>query len=199
MTALSKRPRLILGSASPRRLELLAQIGVVPDEVRAAEIDETPLPGEVPRLYCARTALGKLTALPHAGDALTLCADTTVALGRRILGKPEDASEAREFLKALSGRRHRVLSAVALRRGETVRTRVVGTIVRMKQLSALEIDAYIASGEWQGKAGGYGIQGRAEAFVPWIRGSYSAVVGLPLAETSALLDALGYPVFGEAP
>ncbi|TCM84762.1 Maf family protein [Rhodovulum steppense] len=188
--------RLILGSASPRRRDLLAQIGVVPDEVRPADIDETPGRGELPRPYCARMAIEKARAVAAAPDELVLCADTTVALGRRILGKPENAGEAAEFLLALSGRRHRVITAVALRLGERIWERDVVSAVRFKRLSDTEINAYLASGEWQGKAGGYGIQGMAGAFVPWINGSFSAVVGLPLAETAALLAGAGYPLHG---
>ncbi|HDR28750.1 Maf family protein [Rhodovulum sp.] len=188
--------RLILGSASPRRRELLAQIGVVPDAVRAADIDETPAKGELPRPYCARMAIEKARAVEAAEDDLVLCADTTVALGRRILGKPDSAGEAAEFLLALSGRRHRVITAVALRRGDRVWERDVVTTVKFKNLSDTELNAYLALGEWQGKAGGYGIQGLAGAFVPWINGSFSAVVGLPLAETAALLAGAGYPVHG---
>lgn len=136
----------------------------------------------------------KVRAVSAAPDDLVLCADTTVALGRRILGKPADAGEAAAFLYAMSGRRHRVVTAVALRLGDRIWDREVVTQVRMKQLSDAEINAYLASGEWQGKAGGYGIQGRAGAFVPWIGGSFSAVVGLPLAETATLLRAAGYPL-----
>ncbi|MBL3571338.1 septum formation protein Maf [Rhodovulum visakhapatnamense] len=186
--------RLILGSQSPRRKDLLAQIGVVPDDVRPADIDETPHRGELPRPYCLRIAREKVRAVPAAPDDLVLCADTTVALGRRILGKPADAGEAAAFLYAMSGRRHRVVTAVALRLGDRIWERDVVTQVRMKQLSDAEINAYLASGEWQGKAGGYGIQGRAGAFVPWIGGAFSAVVGLPLAETATLLRAAGYPL-----
>lgn len=186
--------RLILGSASPRRKELLAQIGVVPDAVRPADIDETPRKAELPRPYCARMAIEKARAVAAGPDELVLCADTTVALGRRILGKPETAGEAAEFLLALSGRRHRVVTAVALRLGERIWERDVVTAVMFKRLSDEELNAYLASEEWRGKAGGYGIQGLAGAFVPWINGSFSAVVGLPLAETAALLAGAGYPV-----
>lgn len=188
--------RLILGSASPRRRDLLAQIGVVPDEVRPADIDETPAKGELPRAYCARMATEKSRAVLAGADDLVLCADTTVALGRRILGQPGDAAEAARFLRLLSGRRHRVITAVALRRGGRVWERDVVTAVRFRRLSEAEIAAYVASGEWRGKAGGYGIQGMAGAFVPWIGGSFSAVVGLPLAETAALLAGAGYPLHG---
>ncbi|ANB33265.1 septum formation protein [Rhodovulum sulfidophilum] len=189
--------RLILGSQSPRRKQLLAQIGVVPDDVRPADIDETPHRGELPRPYCIRLAAEKARAVAAASDELVLSADTTVALGRRILGKPADAGEAAAFLYAMSGRRHRVVTAVALRLGDRIWERDVVTQVRMKQLTDAEINAYLASGEWQGKAGGYGIQGRAGAFVPWIGGSFTAVVGLPLAETATLLRAAGYPLDAE--
>ncbi|TCP60296.1 septum formation protein [Rhodovulum bhavnagarense] len=187
--------RLILGSASPRRRDLLAQIGVVPDEVRPADIDETPRKAELPRPYCTRMAVEKARAVQAAPDDLVLCADTTVALGRRILGKPAHAGEAAEFLLALSGRRHRVITAVALRWGERVWERDVMTTVQFKRLSDEELNAYLASNDWQGKAGGYGIQGLAGAFVPSINGSFSAVVGLPLAETAALLAGAGYPLW----
>ncbi|MBL3594760.1 septum formation inhibitor Maf [Rhodovulum sulfidophilum] len=189
--------RLILGSQSPRRKQLLAQIGVIPDDVRPADIDETPHRGELPRPYCIRLAAEKARAVVAAGDELVLSADTTVALGRRILGKPADAGEAAAFLYAMSGRRHRVVTAVALRLGDRIWECDVVTQVRMKQLTDAEINAYLASGEWQGKAGGYGIQGRAGAFVPWIGGSFTAVVGLPLAETATLLRAAGYPLDAE--
>jgi septum formation protein len=186
--------RLILGSASPRRRELLAQIGLEPDEVRPAEIDETPRQGELPRLYCARIARAKSEALVTAPDEVLLCADTTVALGRRILGKPVDAGEAAGFLLALGGRRHRVITAIAVRRGDRIWTREVETAVKMKRLSDHELNAYLASDDWRGKAGGYGIQGLAGAFIPWISGSFTGVVGLPLAETAALLTAAGLRV-----
>ena len=187
------RPRLILGSGSPRRLELLAQIGVVPDAVSPPDIDETPAPRELPRDYVKRIAAAKLAAMP-VGDAVTLCADTTVAAGRRILGKPADEDEARRFLDLLSGRRHTVITAVAVGRGDRTWLRDVQTAVKLKRLTAAEIDGYIATGDWRGKAGGYAIQGPAGAFVPWINGSFTAVVGLPLAETATLLRAAGYPV-----
>jgi septum formation protein len=178
---------------------LLAQIGVVPDEIRPPEIDETPLKAEVPRDYVRRIAAAKAAALELTADEVLLCADTTVAVGRRILGKPADEAEARAFLALMSGRRHRVITAVAVRRGDRLWTREVETVVRMKVLSAGEVNAYIAGGDWRGKAGGYGIQGPAGAFIPWINGSFTAVVGLPLAETAGLLVAAGYPVFGGAP
>lgn len=187
--------RLILGSASPRRLELLAQIGVVPDAVQPADVDETPLKAELPRPYAARIAREKAAAVQADPDDIVLCADTTVALGRRIMGKPADAGEAAAYLVALGGRRHQVITALALRRGERFWTREVTCVVRMKRLSDLELNAYLASGEWQGKAGGYGIQGLAGAFIPWISGSFTAVVGLPVAETAALLVTAGYPLY----
>ncbi len=188
--------KLILGSASPRRLELLAQIGVVPDAIRPPEIDETPQKTELPRPYCARMAREKVQAVNAAPEDIVLCADTTVAMGRRILGKPADADEARAFLGAMSGRRHRVITAVALRRGAQIWERDVLTHVKMKRLSRAELDGYLASGDWRGKAGGYAIQGPAGALIPWISGSFSAVVGLPLAETAGLLQAAGYPLWG---
>lgn len=190
--------RLVLGSASPRRQELLARLGVAPDEVRPADIDETPRPGELPRPYTARMAREKAEALAAAPGDLVLTADTTVAAGRRILGKPADEAEARAFLALLSGRRHRVITAVAVKAGGRLWERQVESVVRLKRLAEPEIAAYLASGEWRGKAGGYGIQGLAEAFVPWMQGSYSGVMGLPLAETAALLQAAGWPVWGRA-
>ncbi|MDB3911819.1 Maf family protein [Paracoccaceae bacterium] len=189
--------RLILGSGSPRRSELLAQLGVFPDEIRPPEIDETPVKAELPRPYCRRMAYEKLLAVPRNNDEIVLCADTTVALGRRILGKPQDMGEAAGFLLALSGRRHRVITAIAVAAGDQVWQRDVVTTVRMKTLSNQELNAYLQSNDWQGKAGGYGIQGQAGAFIPWISGSFSAVVGLPLAETTNLLLAAGYPLYQE--
>jgi septum formation protein len=189
--------RLILGSGSPRRSELLAQLGVFPDEIRPPEIDETPVKAELPRPYCRRMAYEKLLAVPRNDDEVVLCADTTVALGRRILGKPQDMGEAAGFLLALSGRRHRVITAIAVAAGDQVWQRDVVTTVRMKTLSNQELNAYLQSNDWQGKAGGYGIQGQAGAFIPWISGSFSAVVGLPLAETTNLLLAAGYPLYQE--
>ena len=189
--------RLILGSGSPRRSELLAQLGVFPDEIRPTEIDETPVKAELPRPYCRRMAYEKLLAVPRNDDEIVLCADTTVALGRRILGKPQDMGEAAGFLLALSGRRHRVITAIAVAAGDQVWQRDVVTTVRMKTLSNQELNAYLQSNDWQGKAGGYGIQGQAGAFIPWISGSFSAVVGLPLAETTNLLLAAGYPLYQE--
>ena len=188
--------RLILGSGSPRRKELLAQMGIVADEVRAPDIDETPLKGELPRPYCARMAREKAAAIDVVEGELVLCADTTVALGRRILGKPENAGKAAEFLIRLGGRRHSVITAIALKSAEKTWERDVVTAVKMKRLSDMELNAYLASNDWVGKAGGYAIQGPAGAFIPWIQGSFSAVMGLPVAETATLLQAAGYPVFG---
>jgi septum formation protein len=193
-------PRLILGSGSPRRRELLAQIGVTPDEIRPPHIDETPLKGELPRAYAGRLAAEKGAALAEAfPDDLILTADTVVAAGRRILGQPADEGEAAEFLLFLSGRRHRVITGVSLRHGARVTARLVETVVKVKRLSDEEISAYVRSGEWRGKAGGYAIQGLAGAFVPAINGSYSNVVGLPLAETANLLRGAGYPIWGATP
>jgi len=191
--------RLILGSASPRRRDLLAQLGLTPDAVIPPEIDETPRKGELPRPYCARLAREKAAAVPVAGpDDVVLCADTVVALGRRILGKPADAGEAAAFLTALGGRRHQVITAVAVRRGDRVWLRESVSAVKMKRLSDAELNSYLDSGEWMGKAGGYAIQGRAGAFIPWISGSFTGIVGLPLAETAALLAAAGCPLYRSA-
>tara|TARA_R110002020_G_scaffold169227_13_gene358353 strand:+ start:2094 stop:2666 length:573 start_codon:yes stop_codon:yes gene_type:complete len=185
----------ILGSGSPRRLDLLAQIGVVPDAVRPPEIDETPARDELPRPYCQRMAREKVAAVDAAPDDVVLCADTTVALGRRILGKPVDRAEAAAFLKAMSGRRHRVITAVAVRRGEKLWERDVVSTVRMKALSDADVTGYLDTGDWQGKAGGYGIQGPAGALIPWISGSFTGIVGLPLAETAGILQAAGLKVW----
>ncbi len=189
--------RLVLGSGSPRRRELLAQIGITPDAILPPDIDETPLKGELPRPYCLRLARQKAHAVAAGADDIVLCADTTVALGRRILGKPEDAGEAAHFLTQLGGRRHQVITAVAVRRGDRVWLRDVVSAVRMKRLSDAELNTYLASGEWRGKAGGYAIQGLAGAFIPWIGGSFTGIVGLPLAETAALLLAAGYRGAGQ--
>lgn len=190
--------RLILGSGSPRRAELLAQIGVRADEIRVPDIDETPRKGELPRQYCIRVALEKAQAIDIAPGEVLLCADTTVALGRRILGKPADADQAAEFLLKLSGRRHNVITAVAVKYEDRIWQRDVVTAVKMKRLSDVELNSYLARDDWQGKAGGYAIQGPAGAFIPWIQGSFSAVMGLPVAETATLLAAAGYPVCGGA-
>jgi len=187
------QPRLVLASASPRRLELLAQIGIVPDEIDPAALDETPAKGELPAEHAARLADGKAAAVrARHPDAVILAADTVVALGRRILPKAEDAATARRCLEKLSGRRHRVIGGLTVvGPGDSSRRRLVTTAVKFKRLSAAEIESYIASGEWRGKAGGYAIQGRAAELIPWINGSYSNVVGLPLFETAQLLRAAG--------
>jgi septum formation protein len=186
--------RLILASASPRRLALLAQIGVTPDAVRPADIDETPRKGELPIPYARRIAAAKAAAVAEPG-ALILAADTVVAVGRRILPKAETEAEARAALALLSGRRHRVHSAVTLVDGEgKARHRLATSLVAFKPLAEAELAAYLASGEWQSKAGGYAIQGRAEALIRRLSGSWSNVVGLPLYETRALLRAAGYPL-----
>src|SRR5690606_12184830 len=166
--------------------------------IRAAVIDEAPLPGELPGPYCLRIACAKARALACGAHEVLLCAATTVAVGRRILGKPEDVGEGAERLSALSARRHDVIPAIAVRRADRLWHRSVTTRVRVKRLSDAEVNAYLASGEWRGKAGGYGIQGRFAAHVPWIAGSFSAVVGLPLAETATLLAAAGFRLQADA-
>jgi septum formation protein len=188
----------ILGSGSPRRLELLAQLGIIPDAVCPPDIDETPLKNELPRAYCTRVTREKVAAVPANAEDVVLCADTTVALGRRILGKPADAGQAAEFLLALAGRRHQVITAVAVRRGDQLWQRSVVSQVKMKRLSDAELNAYLASNDWQGKAGGYAIQGPAGAFIPWISGSFTGIVGLPLAETANMLQAAGCTLYKEA-
>ena len=185
------RPRLILGSASPRRLELLAQIGITPDALRPADIDETPRKAEPPRDYVRRMAAEKAAALDLADDEALLTADTAVAVGRRILGKPADRAEAASFMRLMSGRRHVVLTAIALRHGPRTALRLVETKVRMRSIDQAALERYLDAGDWQGKAGGYAIQGAAAAFIPWLEGSFSAVVGLPLSETAAMLAAIG--------
>ena len=186
--------RLILASASPRRLELLGRLGLVPDEVVHADIDETPRKAELPTVYAARMASEKAAAVSRPGDVL-VAADTVVAAGRRILPKAETEGEARASLRLLSGRRHRVHSAVTVVDADgKARHRLSTTMVAFKPLSDDEIAAYLASGEWQGKAGGYAIQGRAEALVRMLQGSHSGVMGLPLFETRTLLRAAGWPV-----
>jgi nucleoside triphosphate pyrophosphatase len=187
-------PPLILASASPRRLELLRQIGVVPDHVDPADLDETPRRSELPPHHAARLAAEKARAVQRRyPGAFILGADTVVACGRRIMPKPEDEATARQCLALLSGRRHRVHGGVALIDPDgQMGTRLVTTLVAFKRLSAVETAAYLASGEWCGKAGGYAIQGRAAALVRWISGSYSNVVGLPLFETAQLLAGHGY-------
>lgn len=184
-------PHLTLASASPRRRDLLARLGVEPDAVTPADIDETPEAGERPRDYALRMGREKALAVDAPGFVLT--GDTVVAAGRRILPKTEREEEARACLTLLSGRRHTVLSSVVLRAPDgTLRERLNENVVRFKGLSGEEIDAYIASGEWRGKAGGYAIQGAAEGLVQWIKGSHSGIMGLPLYETRALLKAAGF-------
>jgi len=187
---------LVLASASPRRLELLRQIGIAPDAIDPAEVDETPLPRELPAVYVMRLARAKAEAVrPRHPGAFILAADTVVAVGRRILGKPKDEKEARGFLQLLSGRRHRIYcGVVAIAPDGRAAARRVVSQVAFKRLSDSEFAAYLATGEWRGKAGGYAIQGYAAAFVPWMQGSYSNVVGLPLFETAQLLAGLGYHV-----
>jgi len=206
-------PRLILASASPRRRELLARLGVTPDRIAPADIDETPHPGELARAYAIRMAREKALAVADTDSSLSdsgpadsgladsgannhiLAGDTVVAAGRRILPKAEDAASARQCLELLSGRRHRVLCAIALLSPDgTLREKMCETQLKFKRLSRQEIDAYIATDEWSGKAGGYAIQGRAEALIPWIQGSHSAVMGLPLYETRLVLQAAGFPL-----
>lgn len=185
---------MILASASPRRIELLARLGVVPDGIDPADIDETPIKAEVPRAHAERLARAKCAAVAarHAG-AIVLAADTVVGVGRRILPKAEDEATARTCLGLLSGRRHRVFTAVAIADSKgQIRQRLSETVVIFHRLDAADIDALIAAGDWRGKAGGYALQGAAEAFVRFIGGSWSGVVGLPLAETRLLLRACGH-------
>lgn len=203
-------PVLVLASASPRRLDLLGQIGITPDLVQAADIDESRRRDESPRELALRLAIAKaeaardvLMAAPdgrlHGRKAVVLAADTVVAVGIRALGKPADIAEARRFLDLLSGRRHRVYGGVCVIDGAgKARSRVVMTQVGFKRLSLSERETYLARGEWQGKAGGYAIQGLAAALIPFIAGSYSNVVGLPLVETASLLAASGIDVFNAA-
>ena len=188
-----ERPPLALASASPRRLDLLARIGVVPDLVLPADIDETPRRGEVPRRLAERLAAAKAGAADAPPGALVLAADTVVGLGRRGLPKAGTEAEARRCLEMLSGRRHHVATGVALRLPDgRLRQRLVLTAVAFQRLTAAQIDHYVAGGEWRGKAGGYAIQGRAESFVRFLSGSYSNVVGLPLFETAQLLRGAGW-------
>jgi septum formation protein len=199
----SERPRLVLASASPRRLQLLGQVGIEPDKLLPADVDETPHRKELPRMLARRLAHTKASVAYHSAErdpelrnAFVLAADTLVTVGRRILPKPEFTDEAAACLNLLSGRAHRVYSAVCLitPKGQT-RTRLVETRVRFKRLSQREIETYLASGEWEGRAGGYAIQGRAGGFVTRLVGSYTNVVGLPLYETMSLLSGEGYPVY----
>lgn len=185
--------KLVLASSSPRRVELLAQIGIVPDQIDPADIDETPLKAELPARLAQRLATSKAAVVAERHpDGVVLAADTVVAVGRRLLEKPADENEARRFLKLLSGRNHRVFTGIAVVSKGRTSWRVVDTRVTFKTLSDSEIDAYVASGEWRGKAGGYGIQGRAAAFIQRIVGSHPAVMGLPLYEASNLLYGAGW-------
>lgn len=183
---------LVLASASPRRLALLAQIGIVPDRVNCPDIDETPLRDELPRHYAQRLARAKADAVGAPG-AYVLAADTVVAAGRRILGKAETEADARRCLTLLSGRRHRVLTTVVLRSPDgRSGERTAQSVVGFARLTARQLDAYVASEEWLGKAGGYAIQGKAATFIAFLSGSHSNVVGLPLFETAQLLRGMGW-------
>jgi septum formation protein len=188
------RAPLILASSSPRRLALLRQVGVIPERIEAPDVDETPLARELPRAHALRLAAAKACDVAaRSPPAFVLAADTVVACGRRILGKADDLETAERYLRLLSGRRHRVYTGIAVAAPDGRRaSRVVMTMVAIKRLDASELEAYLASGEWRGKAGGYAIQGRAEAFIPAINGSYSNVVGLPLAAALDLLRGLGW-------
>ena len=188
-------PKLILASASPRRLDLLAQIGIVPDEVRPADINEDPIAGELPKGHALRLAREKAIKVASENtDAIILAADTVVGVGRRILPKTETVDEARKCLELMSGRGHRVFTGIAaIKANGELTSRVVETRLKMKRLSEADLKQYLDSGEWQGKAGGYGIQGLAGAYISSLIGSYTNVVGLPLFETRNLLTGAGYP------
>lgn len=188
----TQRPPLILASASPRRRDLLLQIGVTPDHIVSTEIDETPYRDELPRLLALRLARAKAEAI--SDDGAVLAADTVVAAGRRVLGKPADEAEARRMLSLLSGRRHRVYTAVVLRVGERRTERLVQSIVTFARINEAQMAAYLQTGEWRGKAGAYAIQGQAASFIRFIAGSYSCVVGLPLFETAQLLRGIGWAI-----
>ena len=191
-----QNPRLILASSSPRRLDLLRQVGLIPDLVIPAEIDESPQQREQPQKMAQRLAIQKAKVVNDLyPEDIILAADTVVGCGRRILAQARDEGEARKHLELLSGRRHRVMSGICVRdQREGVQNRLVTTVVMFKRLSCEDIDSYIASKEWEGKAGAYAIQGRAAGFVRWINGSYSNVVGLPLFETCALLNHAGITI-----
>lgn len=191
-----ERPPLVLASASPRRLDLLNQVALAPDRVDPASLDESPARGELPNAYAARVAAAKAEAVAaRQPGAYVVACDTVVAAGRRILPKPDSRDEAHRCLRALSGGRHRVYAGLTVAAPDGRRAhRLVTTRVKVKRLHRDEVRAYLDSGEWDGKAGGYAIQGRAGAFIPWVSGSYPAVVGLPVHETVHLLDGLGYPV-----
>jgi septum formation protein len=192
---LGLNPKLILASSSPRRLDLLARLGVVPDRVASPDIDENPRKGEVPRVYALRMAEEKARAVARGEGEIVVAGDTTVAVGRRILQQAADADMQRGFLELLSGRRHHVLSAVAVIDADgRLRSRMSDSIVRFKRLGDDEIQSYIDSKEGLGKAGGYAIQGRAESLIDWMAGSHSGVIGLPLYETRLLLRASGYHI-----
>lgn len=192
MSSAANFPALVLASSSPRRHELLARIGVEPVRIASPDIDETPLKAELPRDYVARLAKGKALAVERAPNEAVLAGDTTVAVGRRILEKPADEADLRRMLALLSGRRHHVYSGICVVGTDgRARVRVVDTVVAFKVLTAADIDWYVASGEGMGKAGGYAIQGRAEAFVRFLSGSHSNVVGLPMYETGVLLTSAG--------
>ena len=186
------RPSLILASASPRRRDLLLQIGITPDHIVTTDIDETPRRDELPRLLALRLARAKADAVNE--DGAVLAADTVVAAGRRVLGKPDDEASARAMLSLLSGRRHRVYTAVVLRLGERRTERLVQSIVTFARITDAQMTAYLQTGEWRGKAGGYAIQGHAASFIRFISGSYSNVVGLPLFETAQLLRGIGWAI-----
>jgi septum formation protein len=189
------KPSLVLASTSPRRRDLLARLGAVPDRVAAPDIDESPRPGELPRAYALRLAEEKARAVPRAEGEIVIAGDTTVAVGRRILPPAETEAIQRRLLALISGRRHHCLAAVCVIGLDGVaRSRLADTVVTFKRLSDAEIDAYVACGEGLGKAGGYAIQGRAEALVRALAGSHSGVIGLPLFETRALLLSAGYPL-----
>ena len=188
-------PQLVLASSSQRRRDLLARLGVEPARIASPDINENPLKAELPRVYALRMALEKARAVSRTEGEIVLAGDTTVAVGRRILPPAADTDIQRSLLELLGGRRHHVLSAVCVIDADgRERTRINDSIVRFKRLSAAEIDAYIACGEGLGKAGGYAIQGRAEALIDWMAGSHSGVIGLPLYETRALLIASGFPI-----
>ena len=193
MTAASA-PRLVLASGSPRRRDLLLQIGIIPDEIVSSDIDETAHENELPKALCTRLGLEKAKHIaPEYPKSYILAADTVVAVGRRLLPKPASKTEAKGFLELMSGRSHRVYTGVTLISPDSrVFSKTVETRIKMKRLTDSEIDSYIDSNEWQGKAGAYGIQGQAEAFIRYLAGSYSNVVGLPLYETRNMLFGAGY-------
>lgn len=195
------RPRLVLASASPRRLDLLAQIGLKPDLVDPADLDETPRKAELPAIYARRIATAKLDAVAgRHPDAFVIAADTVVAVGRRVLPKAETEAEARDCLELMSGRRHRVLTALGVAAPDGRKSvRLVTSEVIFKRLSGPEISMYLACGEWRGKAGGYALQGRAAALIRWMSGSPSGIIGLPLHDVSAMLQGQGFPVWQDTP